>query len=124
MNSIKESVKKKTLLGYELTPHQDAWLNYLLPSICSCVLYILLIACDVAVIISHHRNGDPIWSSLTLFFMYLPVLGSFIIIISNWELWPEFEGCGRDNIIWFWTKVSEHLLFPIWSMARYVLKLI
>lgn len=118
MSSAKNSVKKKTLLGYELSPHIDALVNYLIPSLCACVLYMLLIATDVAVTISQYRNGDPIWSSLTLFFMYLPVIGSFIIIVSNWELWPEFEGCGRDNIIWFWTKTFEHLLFPCWSMWR------
>lgn len=121
MVNVNGNVKKKTLLGYELTPHQDASVNYLVPSISASVLYTLLIACDVATIVSHYRNGDPIWGSLTLFFMYLPALGSFIILISSWELWPEFEGCGRENIIWFWIKVVEHLFFPIWSMWRYVL---
>lgn len=119
MVSVKRSVKKKTLLGYELTHHQDAWLNYLVPSIGACGVYTLLIASDVATIVSHYRNGNPIWGSLTLFFMYLPVLASFIIIISNWELWPEFEGCGKNNIIWFWIKVLQHLFFPVWSMWRY-----
>lgn len=119
MASLKGSVKKKTVFGYELTLHQDAWLNYLVPSISACLLYILLIASDCAVIFRHYKNGDSIWGSLTLFFMYLPVLGSFFIIVSNWDLWPEYEGCGRDNMIWFWVKSTEHLLFPAWSMWRY-----
>lgn len=119
MVSVKRRVKKKTLLGYELTHHQDAWVNYLVPSVGACVVYTFLIASDIATFVSHYRNGDPIWGSLTLFFMYLPVLASFIIIISNWELWPEFEGCGRNNVIWFWIKVLEHLFFPVWSMWRY-----
>lgn len=118
MIKSKLSVKKSTILGYELTPRQDAWVNYLVPSIGACFLYMFLVASDISVVISHSRNGDPIWSLLTLFFMFLPVLGSFVIIVSNWELWPEFEGCGRENIIWFWTKILEHLLFPVWSMWR------
>lgn len=119
MDTLTEKIKKKTVLGYELTYCQDAWVNYLVPSASACILYILLIASDVATIYSHFKNGDPIWCSLTIFFMYLPVLASFVLIVSNWELWPEFEECGRDNTIWFWTKVFEHLFFPIWSMWRY-----
>lgn len=118
MVSVKQSRQKKTLLGYELTVYQDAVLNYLIPSLSACLLYMILIASDSAVIFSHFKNNDPIWGSLSLFFMYLPVLASFIIITSSWELWPEFDGCGRNNLIWFWVKTAEHLLFPFWSMWR------
>ncbi|KAG5898961.1 hypothetical protein JTB14_004681 [Gonioctena quinquepunctata] len=111
--------KNKTLLGYKLTPRQDAIVNHLVPSVCACILYMFIIAGDVGVVVSHYRNGDPIWASLTLFFMYLPVIGSFVIIVSNWELWPEFLGCGRKNLIWFCLKVAEHLVFPVWNMWRF-----
>ncbi|CAG9813974.1 unnamed protein product [Phaedon cochleariae] len=111
--------KKSTLLGYELTPRQDALINHLVPAISASTLYIFLIAADVAVIVSHYRNGDPIWASLTLFFMFLPVLCSFVIIVSNWELWPEFEDCGKANMLWFWRKTFEHLFFPVWNMWRF-----
>lgn len=118
MTKFLSDVTKKTLLGYELSPCQDAIANYLVPSICACLLYMFIIAGDVAVIFCHYKNGDPIWASLTIFFMYLPLLGSYIIIISNWELWPELEGCGIENIKWFIVKTLEHLLFPVWSMWR------
>ncbi|XP_018577197.1 uncharacterized protein LOC108915611 [Anoplophora glabripennis] len=114
-----ENDKNKVLLGYKLSSHQDALVNYLVPSICACLLYIFIIATDIAVIFCHYKNGDPIWASLTIFIMYLPLLGSFIIIISNWDLWPELVGCGIENIKWFVIKTLEHLLFPIWSMWRF-----
>ncbi|KAJ8973265.1 hypothetical protein NQ317_017720 [Molorchus minor] len=107
------------ILGYELTPHQDAIFNYLVPSIGACILYMFLIASDVAVICNHLKNGDPIWASLSWFIMYLPVMGSYIIFISNWELWPEYEGCGRENMRWFFVKTTQHLFFPVWNMWRF-----
>ncbi|XP_057666131.1 uncharacterized protein LOC130899946 [Diorhabda carinulata] len=119
MGTVKNVPNKKVLLTYELNSKQDALVNYLVPSVCACILYMFLIAADIAVIFSHYKNGDPIWASLTLFILYIPVLASFIIIISNWELWPEFESCSKVNLIWFWTKVLEHLLFPVWSMWRF-----
>ncbi|CAH1186242.1 unnamed protein product [Phyllotreta striolata] len=117
--SIEKRDANRMLLGYELTPRQDALVNHLVPSLGACILYVLLIAGDVGVIFRHYKDDDPIWGSLTLFILYVPVLASFIIVISNWELWPEFESCSRNNLIWFWTKVAEHLLFPIWSMWRF-----
>lgn len=118
MVSVKKIDEKTTLLGYELTSYQNAIVNYLVPSIAACILYVFIIAIDVAVIFTHFKNDDPIWGSLTLFVMYLPTLISFIIIVSNWELWPEFEECSRTNTIWFCVKIVEHLFFPIWNMWR------
>ncbi|CAH1284696.1 unnamed protein product [Diabrotica balteata] len=111
--------KKQTLLGYELTSCEDAIVNYLVPSVSACILYILLIAVDVGVIFSHFKNDDPIWASLTLFILYVPALISFVLVVSNWALWPEFESCGRENMIWFWTKLGEHFFFPVWSIWRF-----
>ncbi|CAH1963147.1 unnamed protein product [Acanthoscelides obtectus] len=110
---------KNYILGYELTSHQSAIVNHLVPSSCACILYISIIATDAGVCFSHLQNEDFIWASLSLFIMYLPALCSYVIVISNWELWPEFQGCGRDNFTWFWMKTAQHLFFPAWSMWRF-----
>ncbi|KAJ8912120.1 hypothetical protein NQ315_013209 [Exocentrus adspersus] len=119
MNKVANNKSKKTLLGYELSEREDAVINYLVPSVCACLLYIFIIASDIAVIFCHYKNNNPIWGSLTIFLMYLPPLGSYIIIVSNWELWPEEEGCGMENIKWFTWKTVEHILFPVWNMWRF-----
>nr|CAI5865961.1 unnamed protein product [Callosobruchus analis] len=113
------NLNKSYLLGYELTLHHSAIVNHLVPSICSCALYIALISTDTGVCFCHLQNDDTVWASLSLFIMYLPAICSYVIVISNWELWPEFQGCGRDNLIWFWVKTVQHLFFPAWSMWRF-----
>lgn len=113
-------IKQKTILGYDLTSQQDIYLNYFLPTVAACVLYILQFSSDLVLTYRHFSDGNPIWASLTLFFMYLPALGCFIITISSWELWPEYEGCGMSNINWAILKVLQHTFYPVWSMWRCV----
>lgn len=118
---VNENNSKETqLLGYSLTPHQDALVNYLLPAVAACLLYKFIIAGDICVIFRHYKDGDPIWASLTLFFMYLPALGSYILIISDWDYWPEPDkGMTNENLGWCFKKTVGHLFFPIWSIWRF-----
>lgn len=109
---------QRTILGYKLNSIQDVYVNYLCPTIAACFLYIFLFASDLVLAYRHFCDENPIWAFLTFFFMYLPVLGSFIITISSWELWPEEEGCGWRNIKWALIKIVEHVLFAVWSMWR------
>lgn len=109
---------KKTVLGYEITSKQNAYLNYLVPSVLSCILYILLFTTDLATAYRHFEEDNPIWATLTILFMYMPVVGCFIITVSSYELWPEYDGCSNNNIFWFIFKFLQHLFFPIWSMWR------
>ncbi|XP_030753291.1 uncharacterized protein LOC115880252 [Sitophilus oryzae] len=114
------SNKPKTLLGYELTPTQNALVNFLLPSIGACVLYKFIIAVDVGVIFRHYKDNDPIWASLTIFIMYLPALSSYVIIMSDWDYWPEPDkGLTRNNVKWAFRQTLEHLFFPFWNMWRF-----
>ncbi|XP_076266458.1 uncharacterized protein LOC143200075 [Rhynchophorus ferrugineus] len=120
MTNESDSTKTKTLLGYELSPRQDALVNYLLPSVSACLLYKFIVAADIGVIFRHYKDEDPIWASLTLSMMYLPVLGSFMIIISDIDYWPDAdEGMTRENAKWFFRQTIEHLFFPCWNMWRY-----
>lgn len=112
------STSKKTFLNYEVTPHYDAVLNYLLPSVFSCILYILVFSSDVGMVFRHYKDDNPIWASVTLFVMYLPAIISYVLIVSDWLLWPEMYGCSLLNITWFTIKTLEHLLFPVWAMWR------
>ncbi|RZC36893.1 uncharacterized protein BDFB_005785, partial [Asbolus verrucosus] len=97
----------------------DAYVNYLVPSITSLILYMFLFASDSALVFRHYKDDNPIWASLTLFLMYLPSLCSYILIVSDWELWPEMVGCGLTNFLWFLLKTLQHMFFPVWAMWRY-----
>ncbi|XP_044266353.1 uncharacterized protein LOC123012471 [Tribolium madens] len=110
---------RKTFLNYELTPRQDIIINYFIPSVCSFLLYIFLFASDCVVVFRHYKDEDPIWASVTLFIIYFPSLCSYIVVTSSWELWPEMEGCGCDNFLWWLIKTLEHLLFPVWAIWRF-----
>ncbi|GJQ86601.1 hypothetical protein Trydic_g7834 [Trypoxylus dichotomus] len=116
-------VIKRTILGYDLNSDQNIWANYLIPSVVGCLLFILLTAADIGVAYAHFREGNPIWASLTLFFLYLPVLGCYIWCITSLELWPQVEGMGFENINWFLLKTLQHLFFPIWGAWRYAEKI-
>lgn len=113
----------KTFLGYELDSTQDLYVNYLTPTVIGCIFYITHFACDLGVTYRHFHDENVVWASLTLFFVYLPVILCFVITISSWELWAEEVGCGPNNIKWFTLKFVQHLAFPIWSMWRYYLNL-
>lgn len=119
MVTKKKSPTQRTILGYELNEKQDVYVNYLWPTIAASLLYIFLFASDLVLAYRHSCDENPIWSFLTFFFMFLPVLGCFIMTISSWELWPEEEGCGCSNTKWALLKIFQHLFFPIWSMWRY-----
>lgn len=118
MVSKKKFPTERTLLGYDLAPKQDVYVNYLFPTVAASLLYIFNFATDLALAYRHFCEENPIWSFLTSFFMYLPVLGCFMITISSWELWPDYEGCGWENIKWAVLKVLQHVFFPVWSMWR------
>jgi hypothetical protein len=117
-NSDKKRLRR-TLLNYELTPRQDALVNYLLPSVSSLILFILLFASDSALVFRHYKDENPIWAHVTLFIMFFPSLCSYMMIISSWELWPHMYGCGLENFAWFLIKTLEHLFYPVWAMWRY-----
>lgn len=120
MVTKKKSPTQRTILGYELNPKQDVYVNYLCPTIAACLLYIFLFATDLVLAYRHYCDENPIWSFLTSLFMYVPVVGCLILTISSWELWPEEEGCGWRNIKWALVKILEHAFFAIWSMWRCV----
>ncbi|KAF5277700.1 hypothetical protein FQR65_LT03680 [Abscondita terminalis] len=119
----KETVIVRTLLGYEINSYQYVIFNYLVPSILSCLLYIVHFACDFAVSYRHFYEKNPIWGSMSILFMFLPSLSCYILTISSLELWPKFEGCGNENIRWCLIKTLQHVFFPVWSMWRHAEKI-
>lgn len=119
MTSVSAKYVNKTLLGWKLTSFQDVLVNYLIPSICACFLYIFIIACDVAVIFRHYKDEQHLWAHLTITFMFLPAIGSYLLIITDIDLWPEEVFQTRANFKWFILKFVQHALFPIWNMWRY-----
>lgn len=114
------AIVRLTVLGYELNSKQNACFNYLLPAIFWCSMYILHFASDLVLAHRHHIEEDPIWASLTLFFMYLPVIGCFVLTVSSIEMWPDYDECTLSNVKWLSVKILQHLFFPIWTMWRLV----
>lgn len=117
------AIVRLTVLGYELNSKQNACFNYLLPAIFWCSMYILHFASDLVLAHRHHIEEDPIWASLTLFFMYLPVIGCFVLTVSSIEMWPDYDECTLSNVKWLSVKILQHLFFPIWTMWRYAEKI-
>ena len=115
----KAVVVKRTVLGYELDSVQDVYANYLVPSVFGFLLYVLQFGADVTCVYRHFRERDPIWGSLTLFFVCLPVLGCYVRTMSSLELWPEMDDCDGRNVKWAAVKTLQHLFFPVWSTWRY-----
>lgn len=117
-HEIKETVVVPSVLGYELDSKQYVITNYLIPSVTGCLLYVLHFACDLTVAYRHVREDNAVWGALTIFFMFLPALGCYILTISAWELWPTFDGCDKSNVKWGFLKTFQHVCFPVWSMWR------
>ncbi|KRT86406.1 hypothetical protein AMK59_160, partial [Oryctes borbonicus] len=99
------------------------WANYLIPSVIGCLLFILQTAADIGVVYSHFRENNPIWASLTISFLYCPVLGCLIWCTTSLELWPQIDGMGFENINWLLLKILQHVLFPVWGVWRYAEKI-
>lgn len=116
-----DSKDVKTLLTYKLTPLQDAIVNYLVPSVGSCLLFAFTLAADIALIHRHFKDEHPTWAHLILWLMYLPVAGSLVLIVTDWDLWPRDEEIKNrmTRCLWLFGKVLEHVFFPVWMMWRY-----
>ncbi|XP_045471042.1 uncharacterized protein LOC123678194 [Harmonia axyridis] len=109
----------KKLLGFPLKPKQNALLNYLVPAFGGCILYIFLFASDVGLVHKHYENWHKGLAWISLMFMYLPAFGSYVIILSCLDLWPERRFGGKKNFFWLCHKTVQHLLFPVWSLWRF-----
>ncbi|XP_017769825.1 PREDICTED: uncharacterized protein LOC108557701 [Nicrophorus vespilloides] len=117
------AVVKLTVLGYELTAKQNAYLNYLLPSVFGCAMYVVHFAVDLGLVYRLYKEDEAIWAGLSIFFMYLPALACFTLTVSSCDMWPEYERFGCKSFKWIVTKIIEHAFFPIWSMWRYAEKI-
>ncbi|XP_044750741.1 uncharacterized protein LOC123311049 [Coccinella septempunctata] len=114
-----QDVKPKKLLGYPLTTKQEVLVNYLVPSIGACILYIFLFSSEVGLVHRHFANWHKTLAWWSLAIMYLPAVVSNITILSCSELWPERKFGGKKNLLWLCQKTAQHFFFPISSLWRF-----
>ncbi|KAL3281168.1 hypothetical protein HHI36_004386 [Cryptolaemus montrouzieri] len=118
MSVSHKSTKPNKILGFPLSAKQDVLINYLVPSIGGCALYIFLFATDIALTHRYFKDDESVWAWTTYGIMYLPAFGSCLIIMYSAELRPELKLCGKKNLIWYLCKLTLHLLFPVWALWR------
>ncbi|GLV38807.1 uncharacterized protein CBL_05806 [Carabus blaptoides fortunei] len=111
--------KPDTLLKSPLTLKQQSYWNYIVPVTLTTLIYILNFAADLCLVVQHNRDEQYFFAYITLAWIYLPVLGSFFLTMSNVDIWPEEQGFGRANLRWLCIKVLQHMFFPIWAMYRF-----
>lgn len=118
---IRPFKRQTTFLHYPLNKKQDIKHNLLIPLCVSCVVYMIHFAADIVLAYQHHNTENEFYRSLTLLWVFLPVIASFVLTVSNLKLWPEEEGFGRLSFKWLGVRILQHLLFPVWAMFRYVI---
>lgn len=110
--------KPPTLLHYTLSSKQYVFFNYIVPVCFSSLVYILHFTADAVLSFQHYREGDGFHASLTLLWIFVPATGSLLLTLTNLEIWPDEDHCGKLSWKWFTIRFFQHLLFPIWAMIR------
>lgn len=104
-----------TILGWPISEKLQVYWCYLIPTVSSCLIYVLYIASDIVLVYEHFLAENPHFAAATLFFLYLPALFCYVFTLTSIELWPQ----NKDFIYfigWIVIKTIEHLLFPVWAM--------
>lgn len=112
----------KCLLGWPIKSKTQIWFNWIVPIVLELLVYVVVIVADFAVTYQHFVDGNHLWAGLTLGFIWLPALLSFITVIATPRNWPDYveggEGLGHRCLQFLLIVLVNVLLFPFGAMAR------
>lgn len=108
------------VLGRTVKTRTQIFLSILLPASLELIVYLFLTTADAALSYQHFHDGNKLFGILTLTFLCLPALVCFCSVVTSAWYWPDVEGCGRQNWIFFSRQLLNLIIFPIGAIYRFV----
>ncbi|XP_051168800.1 uncharacterized protein LOC127286419 isoform X2 [Leptopilina boulardi] len=107
-------------LKIPLKSTEQIYLTFLIPTLLSCILYVLNFSADLVVAIQHFREDNPIWGCCTLAIIYLPALVYFILTVSRPDWWmTDDDKVTKGALSWFALQLCHLIAFPLFALYRY-----
>lgn len=122
------------VLGYHITTRTQICLTCCVSVVLELIVYVVLTIADIAVVIQHFRDANPLFAGLTLTFLWLPAVVCFCSVITSPWQWPsdgneddtigeEFSSkhefsCGRTECWFFLHQLFNMLAFPVTAVYR------
>ncbi|XP_043460852.1 uncharacterized protein LOC122497670 isoform X2 [Leptopilina heterotoma] len=112
--------KPTHFLKIPLKSTEQIYLIFLIPTLLSCILYVVNFSADLVVAIQHFREGNPIWGCCTIAVIYLPALVYFILTVTRPDWWmTDDDKVTKGAFAWFALQLCHLIAFPLFALYRY-----
>ncbi|XP_006614130.1 uncharacterized protein LOC102672338 isoform X1 [Apis dorsata] len=119
LNSICEE-KSTRFLQIPLKSTEQIYLIFLIPTIITCVIYIIHFSADLVVAIQHFKENNIIWACCTIIFMYAPAIAYFMLTVSRPDWWMSNDDKLTKSIFcWFCLQFCHLVGFVLFALYRY-----
>lgn len=129
------------VLGYHIKTRTQICLTCCISVVLELIVYLVAFAADVAVVVQHLRDGNPVFGGLTAAFVWLPAVVCFCSVVTSPAQWPQsvcdddgngvapsdevpvdgFE-CGAVQCRFFVRQLFNLLAFPVGAVYRWVIE--
>lgn len=121
-NTLDTTCEKKSsrFLQVPLKPTEQIYLVFLIPTLITCVAYIINFSADLVVAIQHFKENNSIWGCCTIGFMYAPAIVYFVLTVSRPDWWmTDDDKLTKGVIYWFFRQLCQLMGFVFFSLYRY-----
>lgn len=125
VNSVANTLchrKSTYCMKIPLKSTEQIYLIFLIPTLISCIVYIIHFSADLVVAIQHFKEANPLWGMSTLAIIYAPALMYFILTVSRPDWWmTEDDKVSKGVLGWFAIQVCQFIGFVFFVLYRYCL---
>lgn len=119
-----------SVLGYPIATRTQICLSCCVSAVLELLVYVVVVAADVAVIVQHWRDANALFAWLTGAWMVLPAVVCFVSVITSPWQWPAVDGdddvtdgdamcnCGRAHVWFVVRQLGNLVFFPVGAVYR------
>lgn len=124
-----------SVLGYPITTRTQICLTCCLTAVLELLVYLIVVVADVAVIVQHWRDEQPLFAGLTTIWLVLPAFVCFVTVLTSPWQWPNDDDndandanggtrdvaacyCGRTQMLFVGRQMFNLCFFPIGAVYR------
>ncbi|XP_012286086.1 uncharacterized protein LOC105702809 [Orussus abietinus] len=112
--------KATRCLKVPLKSTEQIYLVFLIPTLLSCIIYIVHFSSDLVVAIQHFREEHSAWGCYTIGLMYAPAIAYFGLTVSRPDWWmTEDDKLSKGVVQWFLLQLCHLIAFPLFALYRY-----
>ncbi|XP_014204092.1 uncharacterized protein LOC106636260 [Copidosoma floridanum] len=112
--------KSTRYMKIPLKSREQVYLVFLVPTIISCLVYVLHFAADLVVALQHYRENNPAWACITVGFMYAPAVAYFVLTISRPDWWmTDDDKLHKGAFLWCLMQIAKLVAFPFFALYRF-----